>query len=88
MEIGCRETSDFFCTLFSYILFFPYFCTVMDKKGKILHILMIFVVSAGLLFITESWWMSLGILMLLLLADAYIQMYQRKREHDKNNDEQ
>ncbi len=59
----------------------------MDKKGKILHILMIFVVSAGLLFITESWWMSLGILMLLLLADAYIQMYQRKREHDKNNEQ-
>ena len=60
----------------------------MDKKGKILHILMIFVVSAGLLFITESWWMSLGILMLLLLADAFIQVYQRKREQEKRNREE
>ena len=69
------------------MLFFPYFCTIMDNKSKILHILMIFIVSAGLLFITESWWMSLGILMLLLLADSFIQVYQRKREQEKNNRE-
>jgi positive regulator of sigma E activity len=59
----------------------------MDKKAKILHIIMIFVVSAGLLFITESWWMSLGILMLLLLADAYIQAYQKKKEQQSKDNE-
>ncbi|MBR4389738.1 MAG: hypothetical protein IKT00_11240 [Prevotella sp.] len=48
---------------------------------------MIFIVSAGLLYITESWWMSLGILMLLMLADSFIQVYQKKKEQkDKENE--
>ena len=46
----------------------------MRNKINIWHILAILVVSAGLLYLTQSWWMSLGILMLILLADAYIAM--------------
>ena len=37
------------------------------KKKAILHILLLALLSAALLFITRSWWMSLGILMLILL---------------------
>ncbi|MBQ2554530.1 MAG: hypothetical protein II562_05495 [Prevotella sp.] len=59
----------------------------MRNKINIWHILAILVVSAGLLYLTQSWWMSLGILMLILLADAYIAMYQQRRDKDKEEEE-
>ena len=59
----------------------------MKNSATIWHILAILVVSAGLLYLTQSWWMSLGILMLILLADAYIAMYQQRRDKDKEAEE-
>ena len=59
----------------------------MKNSATIWHILAILVVSAGLLYLTQSWWMSLGILMLILLADAYIAMYQQRRDKDKEEEE-
>jgi len=52
------------------------------KKKTILHILLIFAVSAGLLFITQSWFMSLGIMMIILLIDAYLKQYDNKRRQE------
>lgn len=49
------------------------------KKGQwILYI----VVSAGLLYITKSWLMSLGIMILLILVDRLLAEYERKRRGD------
>lgn len=52
------------------------------KKKAILHILLLAALSAALLFITRSWWMSLGILMLLLLIDALLKQYDAKRRYE------
>ena len=52
------------------------------KKKAILHILLLALLSAALLFITRSWWMSLGILMLILLVDALLKQYDAKRSYE------
>ncbi|MCR5470315.1 MAG: hypothetical protein K6F22_05175 [Prevotella sp.] len=51
------------------------------KKKVILHILLLAALSAALLYITKSWWMSLGILMLILLVDALLKQYDAKRRY-------
>ena len=51
------------------------------KKKAILHIVLLAGLSAALLFITRSWWMSLGILMILLLIDALLKQYDGKRRY-------
>ena len=48
------------------------------KMMKITHLLVLLVVSAGLLYLTRSFWMSLGIMMLLLLVVALLAQYERK----------
>ena len=48
------------------------------KMMKITHLLVLLLVSAGLLYLTRSFWMSLGIMMLLLLVDALLAQYERK----------
>ena len=58
------------------------------KKIKISkHFLLLLFVSLGLLYITRSFWMSLGIMMLLLLIDALLAQYERKHRHDHNDSE-
>lgn len=52
------------------------------KKKAILHILLLAALSAALLYITRSWWMSLGILMLILLVDALLKQYDAKRRYE------
>ena len=52
------------------------------KKKAILHILLLAALSSALLFITRSWWMSLGILMLILLVDARLKQYDAKRRYE------
>ena len=45
-----------------------------------------FVVAAGLLMITKSWLMSLGIFLLIILIDRMIVVYEnKKRLTDHNN---
>lgn len=43
------------------------------------------IVAAGLLFLTKSFLMSLGIFMLLLLIDQFLAAYDRR--HRNNRDE-
>lgn len=57
----------------------------MKKKIDIKHILLIVFVCAGLLFITKSFFMTLGILILLLLIDQGIQQYQQRKEFKNMN---
>ena len=53
------------------------------KKGQwILYI----VVSAGLLYITGSWLMSLGIMLLLILLDRALAEYERKKRGGDEDD--
>ena len=52
------------------------------KKKAILHIVLLTALSAAILFITKSWWMSLGILMLILLIDALLKQYDAKRRYE------
>ena len=40
------------------------------------------IVAAGLRILTGSFWMALGIFMLLLLADFFIVLYDKKRRAD------
>ena len=57
------------------------------KKIKISkHIILILFVSLGLLYLTQSFWMSLGIMMLLLLVDALLAQYERSHHHNDPND--
>ena len=44
------------------------------------------VVSAGLLYITGSWLMSLGIMLLLILIDRVLAEYERKKRGDDDDD--
>ncbi len=55
--------------------------SIMDKK-TILHILFLLAISAGLYYITQSFFMSLGILMLLLLIDSFLRQYDSKRRRE------
>ena len=53
------------------------------KKGQwVLYI----VVSAGLLYITGSWLMSLGIMLLLILIDRVLAESERKKRGDDDDD--
>ena len=44
------------------------------------------VVSAGLLIITDSWLMSLGIMLLLILIDRLLAEYERKKRGGDDDD--
>ena len=52
------------------------------KLKTILHILGFFVVSVALLLLTQSWWMALGILMVILLIDNFLKQYDNKRKRE------
>ena len=43
-------------------------------------------VSAGLLYITKSWLMSLGIMLLLILLDRALAEYERKKRGEEDDD--
>ena len=61
----------------SILVYFSYFCRMkytFDWK----HIMMLAAIAAGLLYITDSFWMSLGIILLLLVADHLVQQYVGK----------
>lgn len=58
---------------------------VNDFKIKKGQWLLYIVVSAGLLYITGSWLMALGIMLLLILIDRMIAEYERKKRGEDNN---
>ena len=47
---------------------------------------MYIVVSAGLLYITRSWMMSLGIMLLLILLDRWIAIYENRKRGGDDDD--
>lgn len=71
----------------------------MDKR-TILHIIFLLLLSGALIYLTGSFLMALGIMMLLLLIDSFLLKYDNKRrqeweeqqakdrmtENDKNED--
>lgn len=59
---------------------------VNDFKIKKWQWALYIVVSAGLLYITGSWLMSLGIMLLLILVDRLLAEYERKRRGDDEDD--
>lgn len=59
---------------------------VNDFKIKWWQWLLYIVVSAGLLYITKSWLMSLGILLLLILLDRWAAEYERKKRGGDDDD--
>lgn len=59
---------------------------VNDFKIKKWQWALYIVVSAGLLYITGSWLMSLGIMLLLILVDRLLAEYDRKKRGDDEDD--
>ena len=62
----------------------------MKANYNIKHFIILFVVILGLRILTDSWMMTLGIVMILLLIDRMLIIYDNKRrrdkeENDKNN---
>ena len=48
-----------------------------------IKVIVFFLVAGGLILITGSFLMSLGILLLLLIIDGFIQQWQNKKEFEK-----
>ena len=46
-----------------------------------------FIVCAGIYILTRSFWMSLGILLLLFVVDGLLADYDRKRRGERNKEE-
>ena len=46
-----------------------------------------FVVAAGLLMITKSWLMSLGIFLLIILIDRALALYENKKRRNTNTND-
>ena len=90
MKIGCREAADFFCALIFLVLeLFCYFCKknrnameIKDYRISPWQWVAFIIVAAGLRILTGSFWMALGIFMLLLLIDFFIVLWDKKRRAD------
>ena len=61
---------------------FVYFC-IMKYQIDWIKVLVFFLVAGGLIFITGSFLMSLGIFLLLLIIDGLIAQWQSKKEFAK-----
>ena len=72
--------------LFRFISFFCYLCNMKYHVNWKLFLLFLFV-AGGLMAITESFALSLGILLLLFVADYFVADYDEKRRRDKDKDE-
>ena len=59
---------------------------VNDFKIKWWQWVLYIAVSAGLLYITKSWLMSLGIMLLLILLDRWLAEYERKKRGGDDDD--
>lgn len=59
---------------------------VNDFKIKWWQWVLYIAVSAGLLYITKSWLMSLGIMLLLILLDRWLAEYERRKRGGDDDD--
>lgn len=62
-----------------------YFMDIKDFKIKKSQWLIFILISAGLMYITESWLMSLGIMLLLIVFDFVLAAYIGKKRGDKDD---
>ncbi len=73
------------------MLAYSYLCTAMNNKQRITHIILFVIISLGLLVMTQSFWMSLGILILIVLGDfawgRFCDKLERKRQEKENETE-
>lgn len=60
----------------------------MNNKQRITHIILLVIISIGLLIITQSFWMSLGILILIVLGDFAWGRFCDKLERKKREKEE
>ena len=58
----------------------------MIEKIKISHVIVLVIVAVGLLFITDSWFMSMGIMIILVIVDVLLKEYISKKQ-DENDGE-
>lgn len=55
----------------------------MISKQSVVHIVALIVISLGLIYLTDSFWMSLGIILLLIVADYVIADIVNKKRRNK-----
>lgn len=60
----------------------------MNKKQRITHIVLFVIISLGLLVMTQSFWMSLGILILIVLGDFAWGRFCDKLEQKRRQQEE
>lgn len=57
----------------------------MNKKKITSYIVLCLVISAGLLYITESWFMSMGIMIILVIVDVLFKEYISKKQDENDS---
>ena len=60
----------------------------MNNKQRITHVILLVIISVSLLIITQSFWMSLGILILIVLGDFAWGRFCDKLERKKREKEE
>ncbi len=59
----------------------------MIEKLKTSRIVLIVIVAIGLLYITDSWFMSMGILIILIVVDKLLADYSKKKQDKKEQED-
>lgn len=58
----------------------------MKVKINWKHFLLFFVVIGGIYLLTKSFWMTLGIVLILFVIDHFLKEYDERRRKDKENE--
>ena len=83
MRTGCRETAGFFCPIFLHTSEKnSNFVGDMNKKF-IIKWVVTFTVALTIYNMTGSFWMSLGILILVAIAESYVIDFIDQRKNKK-----
>ncbi len=80
MKIGCRDDIRFFVYSLLGLFLYSYLCN-MKVKIDWKHVALLAFVAILLLYITKSFFMSLGIMMILLLIDALLAQWEDNRKN-------
>jgi protein-S-isoprenylcysteine O-methyltransferase Ste14 len=58
----------------------------MKVKINWKHFLLFFVVIGGIYLLTKSFWMTLGIVLILFVIDHFLKEYDERRRKNKENE--
>ena len=58
----------------------------MKVKINWKHFLLFFVVIGGIYLLTRSFWMTLGIVLILFVIDHFLKEYDERRRKNKENE--